>query len=107
MKFIPRHRDELLTALHGATGIAWDTCHKIYVLMDEAQMELMEEYGYDPLLRVDDPDEALEILQTWWDESCGLRFISTVETRPDPNSGFHDVIRQGDDTYTDAEGFLV
>ena len=33
-----------------AKAIAWDTCHKIYVLMDNEQVELMREYGYDPLI---------------------------------------------------------
>jgi len=33
-----------------AKAIAWDTCHKIYVLMDDEQVELMRGYEYDPLI---------------------------------------------------------
>jgi len=34
-------------AVEMAKGIAFDTCHKIYVLMDDGQMAQMKEYGYD------------------------------------------------------------
>jgi hypothetical protein len=98
-------------ALRNAVGIAWDTCHKIYVLMDEEQMRLMESYGYDPLLRLDNLDagnpdrspahlqaEALRTLKQWWDDSCGLRFVNAVETNhDDPNAGFITLIGQFDD----------
>lgn len=81
-----------------AVSIAWDTCHKIYVLLDEPQHKLMASYGYDPLYRIDaigGPDAALAILRQWWDESCGLRFINSVRTVPgDPNDGFTDLIPQ-------------
>ena len=42
-----------------AKAIAWDTCHKIYVLMDDEQVALMREYGYDPLITLDEmtPEE--------------------------------------------------
>jgi hypothetical protein len=33
-----------------AKAIAWDTCHKIYLLMDDEQVELMRGYEYDPLI---------------------------------------------------------
>ena len=28
-----------------AKAIAWDTCHKIYILMDSEQVDLMRGYG--------------------------------------------------------------
>ena len=35
--------DKVEVAVQMAKGIAFDECHKIYVLMDDAQMEQMEE----------------------------------------------------------------
>ena len=38
----------------------------------------------------------LKMVRKWWDESCGLRFISAVETNEeDPNAGFTTLIPQG------------
>ena len=124
------------TALESAVAIAWDGCHKIYVLMDEEQASLMLRYGYGnggcgtgdgdsesrfqrvrryprptgeqagrqtSILRpgvsyADDPAQAALTLRDWWEESCCLRFISTVRTVPgDPNEGFDHIVAQGKD----------
>jgi hypothetical protein len=80
-----------------AKAIAWDTCHKIYVLMDDEQVELMREYGYDPLITKDQmtPDQMLTTLEEWYEESCSLRFINAVSTNHiDPNKGFESLIEQ-------------
>ena len=90
--------DEVAEVLPNAQGIAFDTCHKIYVLMDSKQMELMGEYEYDPLIFADDttPAEMLETLKSWYNQSCPLRFIHAVETNEeDPNEGFTELIPQG------------
>lgn len=90
--------DKVEDTLGDAKGIAFDGCHKIYVLMDDAQMALMREYEYDPLLSADTmtQDEMLATLKDWFEQSCGLRFISAVTTHPtDPNLGFEDLIPQG------------
>ena len=82
-----------------AKAIAFDTCHKIYLLMDNEQVELMRTYGYDPLITSEEatPEEMLAILQNWYEESCGLRFIDAVSTNhEDPNAGFETLIGQGD-----------
>lgn len=80
-----------------AKAIAWDTCHKIYVLMDDEQVELMREYEYDPLISSDDmtPSDMVSTLMGWYDRSCGLRFIEAVRTTPDPIDGFETLIPQG------------
>ncbi len=88
---------ELEQHLQEAKGIAWDTCHKIYVLMDSEQMDQMTEYGYDPLISSDQmtPDEMLQTVLDWYEQSCGLRFIEAVETNhEDPNAGFHSIVPQ-------------
>ena len=84
--------------LENAKGIAFDTCHKIYVLMDDEQMELMKGYGYDPLISADDytANEMLTTIMDWYEDSCGLRFVQAVYTNnDDPNEGFVSLIEQG------------
>lgn len=96
-------------ALEFAKGIAFDDCHKIYVLMDDEQMAQMKEYGYEPLLLSSadyTPEQMIQIIKLWWDKSCGLRFVSAVKTtQPDPNDGFISLIGQGeyDDEDEDEE----
>jgi hypothetical protein len=83
--------------LSDAKAIAWDTCHKIYLLMDNEQVELMRGYGYDPLITIEesDPYTMFETLKNWYDDSCGLRFIEAVVTNhEDPNAGFETLIGQ-------------
>jgi hypothetical protein len=92
--------------LESAKGIGWDTCHKIYILMDDNQMNKMEEYGYDPLISSNQftPNEMLKTIQNWWDQSCGLRFISAVSTNEiNPNLGFESLITQFEDNQQDEE----
>lgn len=85
-------------AVELAKGIAFDTCHKIYVLMDDDQMALMKGYGYDPLIAADTttPEQMLTTIRKWYNDSCGLRFVSGVRSvNGDPNEGFIDLIPQG------------
>ena len=91
------HWAKVEVAVEMAKGIAFDTCHKIYVLMDDAQMAEMKGYGYDPLLSSDDltPNEMLSTLMEWYENSCPLKFISAVRTvSGDPNDGFTTLIPQ-------------
>ncbi len=95
-----------------ARGIAWDTCHKIYVLMDDEQVELMRSYGYGD---DNDPDSLItweqmtakmmsEKVMEWYQRSCGLRFISAVSSNPKFGSdGWVHVISQFEDQEDDDE----
>lgn len=92
-------------AVEMAKGIAFDTCHKIYVLMDDEQMEQMKQWGYDPLLSSDEltPSEMLKTIRKWYADSCGLKFVQAVRTNhDDPNEGFISLIDQGED-YDESE----
>lgn len=92
--------------LESAKGIGWDTCHKIYILMDNNQMNKMEEYGYNPLISSNQmtTNEMFETIQSWWDQSCGLRFVSAVSTNEiNPNLGFENLISQGEGSQQDEE----
>ena len=80
-----------------AKAIAWDTCHKIYLLMDDEQVELMRGYEYDPLITKEEmtSEEMLSTLEKWYEGSCGLRFIEAVSTNHiDPNAGFESLVEQ-------------
>jgi hypothetical protein len=80
-----------------AKAIAWDNCHKIYLLMDDKQVQIMRDYEYDPLITAEEstPEEMLATLQRWYADSCGFRFINAVSTNhKDPNDGFETLIPQ-------------
>jgi hypothetical protein len=92
--------DLIKERLSEAEAVAWDTCHKIYILMDSEQVELMRSYGYDPLITNEEmnPDDMFSLVQEWYEGSCGLRFIQAVSTNHiNPNAGFESLISQGED----------
>ena len=94
--------------LSEAKAIAWDTCHKIYVLMDDEQVVLMRQYGYDPLITSDEmsADEMLTTITDWYETSCALRFVEAVTTNvEDPNAGFETLIAQGEDDEEDEDEY--
>ena len=83
-----------------ARGIAFDGCHKIYILMDNYQVELMREYGYDPLISADEMNhlDMTDKVIRWYEDSCGLRFITAVSTNKDDRTdGFESIIEQFED----------
>jgi hypothetical protein len=97
-----------------AKGIAYDTCHKIYVLMDDDQVNLMREYGYgdsndpDSLITSEqlDPAEMATVVMKWFQDSCGLRFINAVYSdRSIGHEGFVNIIAQfeGDEDDEDED----
>jgi hypothetical protein len=98
-----------------AKGIAFDTCHKIYILMDDEQVKLQRSYGYgdendpDSLLTSEQltPQEMTEKVIEWFQHSCGLRFISAVSSDKNvghDGNGFINVIAQFEaDEYDEDE----
>lgn len=102
----PRGWDAVDAAVPNALAIAWDGCHKVYLLMDSKQVTTFGGYDYGAdgdgsYLRVRGPDfgdtEIRATLREWFDHSCGLRFVSAVRTEPNPNDGFDDLIPQFSD----------
>lgn len=93
-----------------AKAIAWDTCHKIYLLMDDAQVEKMRGYGYDPLITYEEmsSDDMYRTVVDWFEQSCGLRFVeavSSVAEGEDENLGFETIIGQGEDEDDDEDDY--
>lgn len=89
-------RAELREYLATAAGIAWDTCHKIYVLMDSEQVQVMRALGYgdeeDPASLMTSseltPRQMSATISKWFEDSCNLRFIHAVATAPDGEEFF-------------------
>jgi len=95
MNSVMEKMGEIHELLADAKGIAWDTCHKIYILMDDQEVEQSRKYGYDPLITANEMSSA-EMLATvlgWYRDSCGLRFISATRTT-DTGTEFVDVVSQ-------------
>lgn len=87
--------DELLSE---AKGIAWDNCHKVYILMDDQEVEQMRRYEYDPLITSDQmtPAQMLGTVLKWYNDSCGLRFIEATSTG-ESGTEFYSVMGQFED----------
>ncbi len=95
-------RKDLRQKIENCHSIAWDTCHKIYILMDEEQTEKMKGYGYETLIEANYSTNNHLLYSTvlhWYRESCGLRFIEAVETalgaKGTGEPSWHSVVPQG------------
>jgi len=86
-----------------ADSIAWDECHKIYILMDPKQTELMREYEYPVIHTKEMPFDFTETILGWYEDSCSLRFVDAIETDADGNSVWHTLIGQFEEDEEDEE----
>jgi len=100
-KTLDGYWEEVAWAVRDAHLIAWDTCHKIYLALDEYEADWFRENGGYELVS-GTPSEMLATLHRWYDQSCPLRFIkSVVRVESDPNYGYTDLIPQGVDDWDD------
>jgi len=78
-----------------ADSIAWDTCHKIYILMDEKQTEQSRSYGYETMYTSAemDPKQMADTIEEWFDDSCSLRMVDAILSHPNGDK-FTSVIEQ-------------
>lgn len=76
---IPEILNPVEDALTTARLVAWDGCHKIYVAMDDTQAKWFRESDYDFIVS-GTPDDMMDNLIEWWEESCPLRFVQAVFT---------------------------
>lgn len=87
--------NDVEAALASAKGICTDGCHKIYILMDDGEVDVMRDCGYEVFETDNDAFDAFETVEAWYDESCNLRFVSAVRTvEGNPNDGFIQLIPQ-------------
>jgi hypothetical protein len=97
MTTIDQYWERVEDALDDARLIAWDTCHKIYIALDDAEADWFRASDYTVVDHVDHAD-LLATLRQWYDESCGLRFINGVArgtTNAPQDSVFTNLIPQG------------
>ena len=99
-------------ALEYAYLVAFDGCLKIYLAMDEEQAEWFRNNyngtdGNTDMNFSASSEKMLEKVREWYEGSCPLRFIQSVETNnEDANLGFKSLIPQGahdDDGWYDDE----
>ena len=59
-------------------------------------MEQMRKYGYDPLISCEQmhSKEMFNTIVNWYTESCGLKFVQIVDTLPNGESDYTDIIEQ-------------
>lgn len=83
--------------INNCKAVAWDTCHKIYIVMDEEEVKKMEEYGYTAMLLSEffSPDIMYRAVMEWYKKSCALKFINAVGS-PDI---FETLVGQFDESY--------
>ena len=71
-----------------AVGMCWDGCHKIYLLMDERSVIDILANGYE----IYPPNGNL--VDRWYVESCGLRYVTAISGGSHRDENFQDVIPQ-------------
>lgn len=92
-----------------ADSIAFDGCHKIYIHRDALGTKRSRENGYgdrsdkSELIMVrGTPGLALGHVKSWFEESCGLRFINGIIGSGDDYNHYVRLIEQGaEDDWTD------
>ncbi|TCJ23783.1 hypothetical protein E0W80_09490 [Microbacterium sp. PI-1] len=85
--------DSVDSALAESAGICWDGSHKIYVLMDDAEVERMREYGFgnrgtELISLEDDTVDFGDRVREWFEASGDLRFISGSSSADGPREIF-------------------
>ena len=88
------------TALASAHAIMFDGCHKIYVI---ASPDYPDSSIYETHVKLAAVSQAgaLATLKRWWEESCGLRFITQIDNDGESNSDYNDLIEQGEWAFDD------
>lgn len=79
--------------LEDALSVSWDGCHKIYLAMDQHEADWFAQ-NYETTF-TGTVDEMYAMIVEWWEDSCGLRFVSAVShNEENPNAGFNQLIPQ-------------
>ena len=97
-------KERLRVALHGAHGIAFDGCHKVYILDTRELYEQMDGYQYREEVTPGEVDTALATLNEWMRQSvddvdCAMGFvqlIADVNRYDDPNQAYLTIVGQGE-----------
>ena len=97
--------ERVATAIMDCEGVAFDGCHKVFILMDKAQVEKMRSIGYGDRTDIEKGDSRLvtvedsprsamfQLVRDWYIQSCELKFIQSIRTGDDKEE-FGNVISQ-------------
>jgi hypothetical protein len=96
MALTTEERKELHEKIDNCKGIAFDTCHKIYILMDGQEVEKMKGYGYEALVKAEHstPSIMYSTVLNWYKNSCGLEFIDATYTLDSGETDFSTIAGQ-------------
>lgn len=89
-------RADLHNKIDNCHAIAWDTCHKIYISMDQKQTDKLREYGYDAIIKAEytTPRIMYSTVLKWYKDSCCLKFINAVSTDKHGDPDFFTIVPQ-------------
>lgn len=85
---------EIEEAITGSDSIAFDGCHKIYIMKDKTGTQQMQEYEYEHVVPIENVGSAVATVLGWYNDSCGLKFINLVTDAGKENEDYHNVIGQ-------------
>jgi len=99
-----KFRSLVAEATDHAKLVAWDTCRKIYVALDDAEARWYVEHadrGYQCF--IGSPEAMLDKVCEWYKEAwsnCGLQYVDATSTSENSTesehfSDFHRIIPQG------------
>ena len=96
MALTTEERKELHEKIDQCKGIAFDTCHKIYILMDDEEVKKMKGYGYDAVILAEysTPSIMYSTVLNWYKNSCGLEFIDATYTLEGGQTDFSTIAGQ-------------
>lgn len=92
--------EDVLSALSSSVAVAFDGCHKIYLLADKGVAEAFEAEDLMPVLYLDtDTDDDLGVardaVRGMYNMSCPLRFITRIDGDLGDNESYRTVVEQG------------
>jgi len=92
-----KHIRKVQAELKKADAITTDYCHKIYILIGEKEIQEMKKYDYEiTYLKNLSIKESTQIVRNWYDNSCPLRLVDTIEMLENGEEVFTTVIGQGE-----------
>jgi hypothetical protein len=96
MALTTEERKDLHEKINNCKAIAFDTCHKIYILMDKQELEKMKGYGYEAVIEAEysTPSIMYSSVLNWYKNSCGLEFINATSTLDSGETDFYTIAGQ-------------
>lgn len=97
--------ERVTKAIMDCEGVAFDGCHKVFILMDKAQMEKMRRLGYGDRTDIEKGDSRLmwaedtprsemyDLVKEWYAKSCELKFIQSIKSTDDQEE-FGNIVSQ-------------